>query len=46
LTSAELEDIMKEKITLMRVTEYLGIIPWTEEPGRPQTMGSLRVRHD
>ena len=21
-------------------------IPWTEEPGRPETMGSQRVRHD
>ena len=21
-------------------------IPWTEEPGRPQPMGSRRVRHD
>ena len=21
-------------------------IPWTEEPGRPQSMGSRRVRHD
>ena len=21
-------------------------IPWTEEPGRPQSMGSQRVRHD
>ena len=21
-------------------------IPWTEEPGGPQSMGSLRVRHD
>ena len=21
-------------------------IPWTEGPGRPQSMGSLRVRHD
>ena len=21
-------------------------IPWTEEPGRQQSMGSLRVRHD
>ena len=21
-------------------------IPWTEEPGRPQCMGSQRVRHD
>ena len=21
-------------------------IPWTEEPGRLQTMGSLKVRHD
>ena len=21
-------------------------IPWTEEPGKPQSMGSQRVRHD
>ena len=21
-------------------------IPWTEEPGRLQSMGSIRVRHD
>ena len=21
-------------------------IPWTEEPGEPQSMGSLRVRHN
>ena len=21
-------------------------IPWTEEPGRLQSMGSLRIRHD
>ena len=21
-------------------------IPWTEEPGRPQSMGSQRVRHN
>ena len=21
-------------------------IPWTEEPGRPQSIGSQRVRHD
>ena len=21
-------------------------IPWTEDPGRPQSMGSQRVRHD
>ena len=21
-------------------------VPWTEEPGRLQSMGSLRVRHD
>ena len=21
-------------------------IPWIEEPGRPQSMGSQRVRHD
>ena len=23
-----------------------GEIPWTEEPGRPQSMGSRRVGHD
>ena len=23
-----------------------GRIPWTEEPGRPQSMASQRVRHD
>jgi len=23
-----------------------GIISWTEEPGRPQSMGSQKVRHD
>ena len=23
-----------------------GVIPWTEEPGRLQSMGSQRVRHD
>ena len=23
-----------------------GKIPWTEEPGRPQSMGSQRVGHD
>ena len=22
------------------------IIPWTGEPGRPQSLGSKRVRHD
>ena len=25
---------------------YAWKIPWTEEPGRLQSMGSLRVRHD
>ena len=25
---------------------FSGEIPWTEEPGRLQSMGSLRVRHE
>ena len=25
---------------------HSGKIPWMEEPGRLQSMGSLRVRHD
>ena len=25
---------------------YLEEFPWTEEPGRPQSMGSQRVGHD
>ena len=25
---------------------HAGRIPWTEEPGRLQSMGSQRVRHD
>ena len=26
--------------------EFAWKIPWTEEPGRLQSMGSLRIRHD
>ena len=28
------------------VTLYVWKIPWREEPGGPQSMGSVRVRHD
>ena len=34
----------KEMATHSRILAWK--IPWTEEPGRLQSMGSLRVRHD
>ena len=34
----------KEMATHSRILVWK--IPWTEEPGRLQSMGSLRVRHD
>ena len=39
------EDPLEQKMA----TQYSIIawkIPWTEGPGRPQSMGSQRVRHD
>ena len=34
----------KEKATHSSMLAWR--IPWTEEPGRPQSIGSQRVRHD
>ena len=34
----------KERATYSRTLAWK--IPWTEEPGRPQSMGSQRVRHN
>ena len=35
-----------EKGTAMHSSILAWRIPWTEEPGRPQSMGSQRVGHD
>ena len=39
------EDPLEEEMaTHSRILAWR--IPWVEEPGRPQSMGSQRVRHD
>ena len=38
------EDLEKEMVTHSGTLAWK--IPWTEEPGRLQFMGSKRVRHD
>ena len=35
-----------EKAMVTHSSTFAWTIPWTEEPGRLQSMGSLRVRHD
>ena len=35
-----------EKVMAPHSSTLAWEIPWTEEPGRIQSMGSLRVRHD
>ena len=35
-----------EKETVTHSSTLAGKIPWTEEPGRLQSMGSQRVGHD
>ena len=35
-----------EKETATHTSILAWEIPWTEEPGRPQSIGSQRVRHD
>ena len=39
------EDPLEKEITTHSST-LAWKIPWTEEPGRPQSMGSQRVGHD
>ena len=36
----------QEKATAPHSSALAWKIPWMEEPGRLQSMGSLRVRHD
>ena len=38
------DPLEKEMATQSSILAW--IIPWTEEPGRLQSMGSQRVRHD
>ena len=38
--------IGKEKAMAPHSSTLAWQFPWTEEPGRLQSMGSLRVRHD
>ena len=37
---------MLEKEMAIHFSTFAWEIPWTEEPGRLQSMGSLRVGHD
>ena len=38
--------ISKEKAMAPHSSTFAWKIPWTEKPGRLQSMGSLRVGHD
>ena len=38
--------VFLEKAMVPHCSTLAWKIPWTEEPGRLQSMGSLRVRHD
>ena len=39
-------DLLGEKVMAPHSSTLAWKIPWTEEPGRLQSMGSLRVGHD
>ena len=39
-------DLLSEKAMAPHSSTLAWKIPWKEEPGGPQSMGSLRVRHD
>ena len=43
--SLGLEDPLEQEMAIHSST-IAWKIPWTEEPGRPQSMGLQRVRHD
>ena len=42
----EIPAIQREKAMAPHSSPVARKIPWTQEPGRLQSMGSLRVRHD
>ena len=41
-----LHNVLREKAMVPHSSTVARKIPWMEEPGRLQSMGSLRVRHD
>jgi len=41
-----IEGMYSEKVMAPHSSTLAWKIPWTEEPGRLQSMGSLRVGHD
>ena len=43
---AQVEECLVEKVMAPHSSTLAWKIPWTEEPGRLQSMGSLRVGHD
>ena len=42
----KLQEIVREKAMAPHSSTLAWQIPWVEEPGRLQSMGSLRVGHD
>ena len=42
----QLETVIAEKATATQSSTLAWKISWTEEPGRLQSMGSLRLRHN
>jgi hypothetical protein len=45
-TAGDITELYREKAMAPHSSTLAWKIPWTEEPGRLQSMGSLRVRHD
>ena len=45
-TSVENSAVAMEKAMATHSSTLAWKLPWTEEPGRLQSMGSLRVGHD
>ena len=43
-SAGDVETLEKEMATHSNILAWK--IPWTEKPGRPQSMGSQKVRHD
>ena len=42
----KLQEIVREKAMAPHSSTLAWQIPWVEEPGRLQSMGSLRIGHD
>ena len=43
---ASVRKVVLEKAMAPHSSTHAWRIPWVEEPGRLQSMGSLRIRHD